>query len=74
MTRSEYKRWHEIFQENLEAAIEQLTWIKESPNDRVLANRIGVCVTTKEFVLDHIMPSGLRTALNKKYPNCIERF
>jgi hypothetical protein len=70
MTKTEQKRWTEIFSKNLDEAINQLKWIRESPqNCRVMANRIGISGRTKEFVLHALMPTGLREALSQKYPD-----
>jgi len=70
MTRTESKRWHEYFRNNLKERIYQLTWVLEAPNDKVLANRIG-CINrpTRDFILYAVIPTGLRDSLLKRYPN-----
>jgi hypothetical protein len=62
-----------IFDDNIRAVRDQIQWVMDAPNNKILTNRIGVLPHwTQNFILHYVMPMGLRKALNKKYPKQME--
>lgn len=62
-----------IFRNNLTMARDQIQWVLDAPNDKILTNRIGTIPHwTRHFILHYVIPTGLRKELNKKYPKRME--
>jgi hypothetical protein len=73
MTRSEQKKWLGYFRQNTAKLIEQLEWVSEEGISlKVLANRISA-IGLPTIPLHYLMPTGLKDAINKKYPGRMER-
>ena len=67
------RKLKKLFRDNLTEARDQIQWVLDAPNDKIMTNRIGVIpYWTRNFILHYIIPSGLRASLNKKYPKRME--